>query len=311
MSFRVEQPGSFSLLVDQGRPHHRSLGVPIGGAADRAALAIGNALVGNQPNTVALEITLAGPTLTATADHACVVVGASFTVTVAGHEQPCGTTFVVREGERLEIGTAETGLRGYLCVAGGLESPVRLGSGSAWQPISGGAVLECRPGLLSRRFVHVDLYDDELHTLRLVRGRHVPLLADADLAGREFTVSSESNRMGLRLEGGPLPPPDEEPPSAPVCPGTVQLTNQGQVIVLGVDAQTVGGYPCIAHVISADLDKLAQFCPGDPVQFAWVELDEATRLYRVRQAWLQEWVTRLLATVGQVHQHQRSSDVAS
>ena len=70
MSLTVLEPGPLSLVVDLGRPHHRSFGVPFGGAADRAAYMQGNALVGNEPGAAALEFAFAGPTLRAEADRA-------------------------------------------------------------------------------------------------------------------------------------------------------------------------------------------------------------------------------------------------
>jgi antagonist of KipI len=109
----------------------------------------------------------------------------------------------------------------------------------------------------------------------------------------EYAVDANSNRMGLRLAGKPLPRPEGEQLSAPVCPGTVQITHDGQPIVLGVDAQTIGGYARIAHVIAADLDKLAQLAPGERLRFAKIELAEAVRLWRQREGWLREWSTRL------------------
>src|SRR5262245_17836891 len=84
MSLRVLEPGLHSLVVDAGRPRSRSLGVPVGGAADRFSLAIGNALVGNSPEAAALEITLAGPTVQSDCDLACVVFGAMFDASVDG-----------------------------------------------------------------------------------------------------------------------------------------------------------------------------------------------------------------------------------
>src|SRR5207245_3761721 len=99
--------------------------------------------------------------------------------------------------------------------------------------------------------------------------------------------------MGLRLEAEPLTVPDRELVSEPVCPGTVQVTRDGQCIILGVDGQTIGGYPKIAQVITADLDKLAQLRPGDSVRFRRVSLEEAEAAYRHKQAELHEWHTRL------------------
>src|SRR5262245_17186912 len=99
MTLRVRDPGLFSLLVDRGRVHSRHLGVPLGGAADRAALALGNGLVGNTPDAVALEVTLVGPTLEALHPIACVVFGAAFRSSVNGREIPPGTTFTLEPGD--------------------------------------------------------------------------------------------------------------------------------------------------------------------------------------------------------------------
>jgi antagonist of KipI len=81
--------------------------------------------------------------------------------------------------------------------------------------------------------------------------------------------------------------------SEPVCPGSVQVTRDGQCIVLGIDGQTIGGYPKIAQVISADLDKLAQWRPGETIRFQHVSRETAETLYHAKQAELREWVTRL------------------
>src|SRR5918995_692436 len=105
MSLTVLDPGPYSLLVDLGRPSSRSLGVPVGGAADRAALALGNALVGNPPDAVALELTLAGPTLRAEHPTTCVVFGAPFTFSVSA-----GTTFQLQPGDGLKIGGTPEGV---------------------------------------------------------------------------------------------------------------------------------------------------------------------------------------------------------
>ena len=118
MSLTVLDPGLYSLVVDLGRPSSRALGVPVGGAADRAALALGNALVGNPPAIAALELALRGPKLRADRRTACVVFGAPFVLTASGRERPAGTTFTLNPGDELRIGGTPTVARGYLCVAG-------------------------------------------------------------------------------------------------------------------------------------------------------------------------------------------------
>src|SRR5262245_835900 len=135
MSLRVRDAGLLSLLVDTGRPRTRHLGVPLGGAADRRALALGNALVGNRPEAVAVELTLSGPTIEAIHSTACVIFGASFLSTVNGQPNATGTTFTFKPGGVLRVGGAVSGARGYLCVAGGFDAPQVLDSRSALDPL--------------------------------------------------------------------------------------------------------------------------------------------------------------------------------
>ena len=119
----------------------------------------------------------------------------------------------------------------------------------------------------------------------------------ADFWDGSYVVAPASNRMGVRLTGSPLPAPGREMTSEPVCPGSVQITRDGQCIILGVDGQTIGGYPKIAQVISADLDAVGQLRPGDHLEFRRVTLEEAEGLYRERQARLRESLAQLRAAV--------------
>jgi antagonist of KipI len=295
MTLRVLEPGLQSLVVDFGRPSNRSLGMPLGGAADRWSLSLGNALVGNAPNAAALELCLAGPTLQAMCDLGCVVFGAPFEVFRGDERLAPGRSFNLQQGEVLRIAGTLTGARAYLCVRGGLLAAEVLGSRSAFAPLKRGAELACEPSIISGRGVDIgdDVLDDEALTLRALPGPQADWFAAAEFFGPSFTVAPASNRMGLRLAGQPLTRKPGELVSEPVGPGAVQVVNDGQCIVLGVDGQTIGGYPKVAHVIAADLDRLGQLRPGQAVQFALVSMDEATAAYRERQTKLREWITRL------------------
>jgi allophanate hydrolase subunit 2 len=106
--------------------------------------------------------------------------------------------------------------------------------------------------------------------------------------------------MVLRLKGEPLARRAGELVSEAVAPGAVQVTNDGMPVVLGVDGQTIGGYPKVAHVIRADLDRLAQLRPGEEVRFQQVSMDEAEAAARARAAWLADWLLRLRTTAGEL-----------
>ncbi|HEV3386507.1 MAG TPA: biotin-dependent carboxyltransferase family protein [Gemmata sp.] len=299
MSLIVREPGLFSLLVDRGRSRSRSLGVPVGGAADLGALALGNALVGNPPHALALEVTLSGPILDATQSVACIVFGAPFQLTVNRVSTNVGTTFTLKSGDVLRIGGTKSNVRGYLCVAGGFESREILGSCSGFDPVQAGDVLVCPGSRIEPRALsfHTSMGEDSNPRgdvpLRVLDGPQFDWFVDQSFFEQVYEVSPSSNRMGMRLKGASLTRHPGELTSEAVAPGAVQIANDGQPIVLGVDGQTIGGYPKIAHVIRADLDRIAQLRPGDRVRFVGISLEEAEIAARERREYLKEWIARL------------------
>jgi 5-oxoprolinase (ATP-hydrolysing) subunit C len=309
MSLTVLEPGLYSLLVDRGRPTTRHLGVPLGGAADRAAYALANALVGNPPDAVALEVTMNGPTLRAEQATACVIFGAPFQAAIANKQRvTTGATFTLEAGDVLKIGGTPSGVRGYFCVAGGFDSTPTLRSRSAWQPLKADELLRCpesRTGaralpFLSPSLDRIPLLNDvEPQLLRVVPGPQYDWFFEVEqFFATEYEIRPASDRMGIRLQGEKLERRPGELISEPVAPGAIQITNDGQPIVLGIDGQTIGGYPKIAHVVRVDLDRLAQLRPGTRVRFHQVVDDEAHRAARVRDAAIREWCTRLWVSHG-------------
>jgi 5-oxoprolinase (ATP-hydrolysing) subunit C len=319
MSLRVLNPGTFSLLVDAGRPSSRGLGIPVGGPADRLSLALGNALVGNPPFTTALEITLTGPTLSADADVGLCVFGAPFRIERDGEPIEPGTTFTLRQGQTLHMGGTPSGCRAYVCVPGGFQTAEVLGSRTAFEPLKSGAVLNCETSQLPGRSLGLRREaEPEAQRegdaepawppspsrcasgsagFRVLPGPQADWFDDAFFS-HTYRVTPASNRMGLRLDGPPLTLPNRELVSEPVAPGAIQITNDGRPIVLGVDGQTIGGYPKIAHVISADLDMLGQLRPGDAVQFTRVTEPEAEAAAAERQEHLRKWLRRMALGIG-------------
>ncbi len=297
MTLHVVEAGLSTWVVDFGREQYRSLGVPVGGAADRESLALGNGLVGNPPDAAALEINLAGPTLRADCRLACVLYGAPYELSCGRRRLRPGWTFHLEPGEILSIRGTPTGTRGYFCVQGGFQTAPILGSRSSLEPLADGAELPCSPGAIHRRALPDNpLNDAAPTTLRVLPGPQADWFAGQKSFGRVFRVRPASNRMGLRLQGEPFLLPNRQLISEPVCPGSVQVIGDGQCIVLGVDGQTIGGYPKVAQVIAADLDKIGQLRPGEEIRFAPVTPAEATAAYRKRRARIRLWLLRLQAT---------------
>ena len=285
----VLSPGLLTSVQDLGRPGYRSCGVTPGGAADPAAAAIANRLVGNPPDAALLEITLAGPTLRIDRDARIALTGARFPGLDSWrpHEVAAGST--------LTLGHATHGCRGYLAIAGGLEVPRVLGSrsthlaagfgGLAGRPLIAGdqlAVGPCpTPATDARWSLSPDLLPLPEQPTRL---RFLPTgfaSPETICCGVPYEVTARSNRMGLRLSGPAINAAGDGISKA-VLPGTVQLPPDGQPILLLGDCQTIGGYPVVGHVASVDLRLAAQLRPGESVLF------EPSTLAEAQSAWHQQ-----------------------
>ena len=295
MSFLVVRPGLHTLVVDLGRPHSRHLGMPVGGAADRQLYQLGNAILHNDLNAPALEVTQTGPILAAKTAMACVFMGQWFSPQILNRGPlTSGISFQLDPEDELHIGATKHQLRGYLCVTGGFQLEQFLGSRSSLKPIQAGDRLEAFPS----RSHHYGIcshatFSSEAIELRILPGSQSDWIDVDRFVKQTFIIDPTSNRMGVRLIGKALQRRNAEMISEPVVIGTIQLTNDGLPIILGVDCQTIGGYPKIAYVIAADLDKLAQLRPHQAVRFVWTEPAEAKQAWDERQREFAAWQTRL------------------
>lgn len=281
----VLAPGLQTSVQGGQRTGLRHLGVGAGGALDVFSWRVGNALLGNHGQAAALEFTLRGPTLRFPQGAWIALTGADVDAIADGERVPGWRAVALPAGCTLTLGGCRRGARGLLAVAGGLDIAPVLGSAStdlrsgfgglAGRPLQAGDTLQARgsaPGVKAvtadRAWVdpHPDIQFQGTARIRLLPGADAP--ATPAPWTRPYRVAATSNRQGLRLEGPRLEVRDAgERLSSPVIEGTVQLPPDGQPIVLLADAQTIGGYPCIGHVVRSDLPRLAQLRPGDELLF--------------------------------------------
>lgn len=302
---RIIQPGLAATIQDEGRPGYRAFGVPPGGAFDRASFAMANALVANPPGCAAVELTCTGGEYEATATLAIGLAGAPMPATVVGPRRqprtlgiPCSTT--LHPGDRLKLGRAATEFRTYLAVAGGWLTPVTLGSRSDEGRLGPGRILEARPCRCPDRRATDAAGDRSTEAFRIIDGADSRWVGSGGWIGSTFRIGTGSDRMGLRLEG-PIPTLGgaTDRTSTPVGRGTIQHTGRG-IIILGVACGTLGGYPQVGHLISADIDRLGQLGPGEPIRLERVELAEARKLDRQHRRMIRArlGVVRALAADG-------------
>lgn len=321
----VLRAGVQTTVQDQGRFGHQRLGVAAGGAADAFAARVANALVGNPATAAVLEMALAGPQLRFDADTLIAWCGADFDATLAGRPLPRNRPVHVPARATVDFSGARHGVRAWLAVAGGVAVPAVLGSratdlaahlgGQAGRCLAAKDVLATGevsawaqnllklltvPGSATPWFVSPEHLGPTppAGTLRALRGPEwdwFSAAAQTAFFSAEFRISKESNRMGVRLEGPAITLAEpRELISTAVQQGVVQVPPSGHPILLGVDRQTVGGYPRIAAVATVDLGRLAQLRPGDPVRFCELTLADAHALLQQRE---RDW-GRVLARLG-------------
>lgn len=302
----VLAPGLLTTVQDLGRPGFGPMGVSESGAADPIALRIGNRLVGNVENAAGLEMTLLGGTFRFSMGAVMALTGSDFSATLEGAPVAPWTTIAADMGQMLHVGPTRTGARCYLCVRGGISVEHFLGSASTHllsglggyqgRALRKGDILTIGLGIGEppawgplgepprKRMVAAKALERLVprRVLRVTEGPQsdcFPKAAQKIFYGSTYRVAEESNRMGVRLEGGAIPVPfGGEMISEGVALGAVQITARGLPIILFVEQQTTGGYPKIANVISADLRSLGQLRPRDEVRFERVKLEMARKL---------------------------------
>ncbi|MDX1681078.1 MAG: biotin-dependent carboxyltransferase family protein, partial [Akkermansiaceae bacterium] len=254
---------------------------------------VANRLVGNPDHAAVIECSMTGPRLHFETETTIAWVG-------WGNERS-GRPMPVKDGTRLDLSGKLHSLRGYIAVAGGIEVPkvfssastdvrARLGgqSGRALREGDHLSIGQLETTPISSNW-HVSWprpggYRIELRVLRGIQARWFSEEARRKFTNTFYEVSPSSDRTGCRLVGPPLTRVhDREMVSQPVVSGSIQVPPDGQPIVLMGERQTIGGYPQIAHVISADLPLLARAWPGTQIHFHEVSLDEAREAWRNMQ----------------------------
>ncbi|UVS82471.1 biotin-dependent carboxyltransferase family protein [Actinokineospora sp. UTMC 2448] len=269
--------GPLALVQDLGRPGNAHLGVPPSGALDQPSLRLANRLVGNPEGAAGVECVLGGLRLRASASCTVAVTGPAAPVSVDGRDAGSHTPVHLRAGQEVAVGTPLSGLRVYLAVSGGLAVPEQLGSrstdvlsGIGPAPLRAGDVLPLGPvtGPPVGADVVAPLSAGDRLTVPVLLGPRDDWFTDpaAQLAAAEWSVSPESNRVGLRLLGPALTrAPDlvgRELPSEGVVTGAVQVPASGRPVVFLADHPTTGGYPVVGVVPPDRLPALAQARPG-------------------------------------------------
>ena len=292
--------GVYASVQDRGRPGFRRIGVPPSGVLDPALMRIANALAGNPADHPVVECYDGGQCFNAAGGPVRIAVAGSARLEVINAEQrrPLAPwrSVTLAEGERLRVVSIGPDRLAMIAIQGLKLVPV-MGSCSTYARAALGGLAGGALSAGDRLPVAADLAaGDDLELpepwltedapVRIVPGPQFDHFGAAGLAALlagEYRVGTACDRMGIRLEGPPiahLPGMDREIVSDAIVPGAIQVPGNGQAIVLLADAQTAGGYPKIATIVSADLGRMAGKRPGDRIRFTSVSAAEGVAAAR-------------------------------
>lgn len=306
MSMHIISPGMLTTVQDLGRRGYMASGFQQGGAMDQFAARAANILLDNSESDGVLEMTLLGVKAYFDEDNVIAITGAEFAPTVTDSETgevtelPMNCAVRVKKGDVLDCGSARSGLRGYLAVAGGFDIAPVMGSmstnlkckvgGFDGRKLKSGDVLPLRYpqsdlyGMTSRVFEH-DKQKDGAVTVHVIPGPQDDYFSDKGkniFYSETYSVTGDSDRMGIKLDGTPVESVDGvDIISDGIVAGSVQIPSSGKPIIMMADRQTTGGYAKIATVITSDLPLLAQLRPGGSLRFEKVDLQYAVK--RIKQ----------------------------
>ncbi|WP_082918106.1 biotin-dependent carboxyltransferase family protein [Oceanobacillus sp. Castelsardo] len=294
---KVEKSGLSTSIQDLGRMGYQQYGMVVSGAMDPFALQVGNLLVGNERNAAGIEAVIMGPKLVFLKDTVIAICGADLSPQLDGKDIPMWKSFFVQKGQSLSFGQPKKGVYTYIAVAGGIDTPVVMGSRSTYVKAGIGGV--------NGRFLQKD---DMLHSSDVkekIRLRRLPdnlipiyqsdqkirviLGPDRDAFSQRtvetfltgtYEITKQTDRMGMRLNGPKIQHVSKaDIISDSIFLGTIQVPANGQPIILLADRQTTGGYTRIATVISVDVARVAQNLPGGKLQFEEISVQEAQALH--------------------------------
>ena len=288
------RPGLYTSIQDMKRIGYKKYGIPNSGPMDEYSHILANWLVDNNYSSETLEINYFGPRIKFNFNTTIGICGANFDAKINDKRIQINRSIKVKAGDVLDIGICLNGGRVYLSFSAKMKLKKSFNSYSTYEKINIGGIngkkiskndtinfnkseesIEKKiPESFQRKY-------QEISNIRVIKGVNYSMISKNSLKklGNEFNVSSESDRMGIRLNGNKLKVSDKKSiESTVVSKGTVQLPPAGDPIILMSDSQSTGGYPIIGNIARVDISKVSQIKPESKLKFKFITLEESESL---------------------------------
>ena len=298
--FEIIRPGIHSTLQDLGRSNQYHIGIPFSGSMDKRNYLIGNKLLGNNFNEASLEFAYQGPLMKFHSGNSTGVITGNVTFNIIRKnskidEGVCYQTFTLNDGDKLDIISTNRSVYGYFSIKNGftgeyiwescsVNTKAKIGSNNGEKFQIKQKIYINKNESLSE-YKKINYLNSKIEYIRVLKGTNFSFFSEKAkkiFFSNEFIVSKLTDRMGMRLEGPKIENLVETNiRSEGLIKGVIQVTADGNPIIMLSDHGTIGGYPKIAVVISSDYDRLTQLTPGSKIKFKSIELDEAENLYKL------------------------------
>ena len=297
--FEILRPGTNTTIQDKGRSHLYHIGITISGAMDQRIFILSNALVNNDLNEGTLEFAYQGPLLKLKngSVNFAITGNVNFNIlreNLTIEEGKCYQNYLLKNEDQIDIISTKNSVFGYLAIEGGFEiekvwdsysinNKAKIGPNDGEKFSVGKKIYIKKSKVENFMEKKIDYKDSLEKSIRVIKGTNFNYFSEEaknKFFKDEYLVTNLSDRMGMRLEGSKLDNiVSSNIKSEGLVKGVVQVPADGNPIILFSDHGSIGGYPKIAVVITADHDKAAQLIPGSKIKFKEVNLDEAEKLF--------------------------------
>ena len=309
--FEIKRAGINTTFQDQGRSNLYHIGIPFSGAMDNRNFQISNKLVGNETNSPVIEFAYQGPLLKYFGDDIkCAIAGdVKFIIRKNDNdiEGNCYQSFTLENGDEIDIITTNKSVYGYLAISGEFNLEYQWSSCSINTKANIGSNNGKRIEDTQKIYISkinknsndkkLNYINTKIEKIRVIKGTNFNYFSDEGkniFFDKEFVVSKLSDRMGMRLDGPKIENiVDTNIKSEGLIKGVIQVPADGNPIIMLSDHGTIGGYPKIGVVISADYDKLVQLTPGSKIKFQEVELSSAETLFKLYDLETQNLISQI------------------
>ncbi len=309
--FKVIRSGINTTFQDLGRKNLYHFGIPFSGAMDNRNYLLSNAIAGNKENAPVIEFAFQGPLLKFKGERINFNIAGNVNFNIIKKkniiEGNCYQSYTLEDEDELDILSTNSSVYGYLAISGEFDIQFQWDSCSTNTKAKIGAndgnkiEKDQQINILNSHFLNssrkLEYLNSKIENIRVIKGTNFDYFSEEGkkiLFENEFTVTKLSDRMGMRLEGDKIENVvDTNIKSEGIIKGVIQVPTDGNPIIMLSDHGTIGGYPKIGVVISADYDKLVQLPPGSKIKFKEIELSEAEMLFKLYQMETQNLILKI------------------